>query len=62
MLRISIINNSDIKEQESYLSKCVITIDANYISRLKTTRDFILEKYILYNNKQIRRYINIIIK
>ena len=62
MLRISIINNLDIKKQESYLSKYVIITDANYISRSKIIKGFILEKYILYNNKQIRCYINIIPK
>jgi len=51
MLKISMINNLDIKKQESYLSKCVITIDANYISRLRKIKGFTLEKYILYNNK-----------
>jgi len=62
MLKTSIINNLDIKEQASYLSKYVIATSANYIRRLKKIRDFILEKYILYNNKQIRCYANIISK
>ena len=62
MLRISIINNLDIKRQKSYPSKCVIIISANYISRLKIIRDFTLEKYILYNNKQTKCYANIILK
>ena len=62
MLKISIINNLDIKKQESYLSKCVIITSANYISKSKKTRGFISEKYILYNNMQIKRYANIILK
>ena len=62
MLKTNIINNLDIKEQESYLSKCVIIISTNYISRLKKIKNFILEKYILYNNKQIKHYANITLK
>jgi len=62
MLRTSIINDLDIKEQASYLSKYAIATSANYIRRSKKIKDFILEKYILYSNKQIRRYINITLK
>ena len=51
MLRISIINNLDIKEQESYLSKYVIITSVNYINKSKDIKGFILKKYILYNNK-----------
>ena len=62
MLRISMINNLDIKEQASYPSRYAIVISANYIRRLKKIKDFILEKYILYNNKQIEHYANIMLK
>jgi hypothetical protein len=62
MLGISIINDLDIKEQASYLSKCAIATSANYIRKLKRIKDFILEKYTLYNNKQIRHYANIMLK
>ena len=62
MLKTSIINNLDIKKQKSCYSKYAITTNANYISKLKIKRGFILERYILYNSKQIEYYINITLK
>ena len=62
MLRINMINNLDIKEHASYLSKCAIATNANYIRRSRRIKDFILERYTLYSNKQIRHYANIMPK
>ena len=62
MLIISMTNNLGIKEQASYLGKCAIATNANYIRRLRRIKDFILERYALYNNKQIRHYINIMLR
>jgi hypothetical protein len=59
MLKISKTKDLDIKEPGDLYSRCVITTNANYISKSKIKRDFILKKYSLYNNMQIACYANI---
>jgi hypothetical protein len=62
MLKISKTRDLGIKELEGFYSKCVIIINANYISKSGIKKDFILGKYSLYNNKQIEYYENIMPK
>jgi hypothetical protein len=62
MFRKSKTKDLDIERLKDFYSKYAIITSVNYISKSKTKNSFILEKYSLYNSRQIKYYANIMLR